>query len=41
MMKGTLVTVNQKSYSFFLNWIVPFMPRRRALKMIAGMQSDG
>lgn len=41
MMKGTLVTVNQKSHSFFANWILPFLPRRVALKMIADMQSVG
>lgn len=40
MMKGTLVTVNQKSISFFANWIVPLMPRRRVLKMVADMQSE-
>jgi|TARA_B110000444_G_scaffold257580_1_gene296318 short-subunit dehydrogenase len=41
MMKGTLVTVNQKSYSFFVNWVFPLMSRRWALKMIADMQSEG
>jgi short-subunit dehydrogenase len=40
MMKGTLVTVNQKSMSFFTNWIIPLLPRRQALKMVAKFQSE-
>lgn len=39
MMQGKLVTVNQKSHSFFVNWVIPFIPRRWALKMIADVQS--
>jgi short-subunit dehydrogenase len=39
MMKGALVTMNQKSMSFFTNWIVPLIPRRQALKIVADMQS--
>jgi short-subunit dehydrogenase len=41
MMKGTLITVNQKSMSFMVNWLIPLLPRRRALKMVADMQSEG
>lgn len=41
MMKGTLVTVNQKTMSFMVNWLIPFLPRRRTLKMVADMQSEG
>lgn len=39
MMKGKLVTVNERGLSFMMNWLVPFLPRRRVLKMIADMQS--
>ena len=33
MMKGDLVKINQASLSFMLNWVVPFLPRRKVLKM--------
>lgn len=39
MMRGELVTVNERGLGFMLNWIVPLMPRRRALKMIQQAQS--
>jgi short-subunit dehydrogenase len=39
MLKGTLVTVNDRNLSFMMNWLVPFLPRRRVLKMIENMQS--
>jgi len=39
MMKGKLVTVNERRLAFMMNWIVPIMPRRRILKMMADMQS--
>lgn len=39
MMEGKLVTFNQRSLSFMLQWIVPFLPRRMVLKMIDKMQS--
>ena len=38
MMKGELVTVNERGLSFMMNWIAPMLPRRRLLKMIANMQ---
>lgn len=39
MMGGELLTINNKRLSFMLNWIVPLMPRRLALKTIAQSQS--
>jgi len=39
MMRGTLVTVNERGLGFLVNWIVPFLPRRLALKIVAKMQS--
>lgn len=39
MMKGRLVTINERQLSFMLGWIIPFMPRRRVLKMVEGMQT--
>ena len=39
MMKGELVTVNERGLSFMMNWITPFLPRHRVLKMVADMQS--
>ena len=39
MMNGELVTVNEGRLSFLVNWIVPLLPRRRSLKMVADMQS--
>ena len=39
MMRGDLVTVNERGLSFLMNWVVPLMPRRRNLKMIQTMQS--
>ncbi len=39
MMKGKLVTINERGLSFMINWITPLLPRRRVLKMIANMQS--
>lgn len=39
MMGGELLTINDKRLSFMLNWIVPLMPRRLALKTIAQSQS--
>lgn len=39
MMKGKLVTVNQLSVSILTQWVVPFLPRRMALKMIDKMQA--
>jgi short-subunit dehydrogenase len=39
MMKGKLVTVNERRLGFMMNWVVPFMPRRLVLKMMADIQS--
>lgn len=33
MMNGKLVIINEKSLSFMLNWVVPFLPRKTVLKM--------
>ena len=33
MMKGDLVVINDKKLRFMLNWLVPFLPRRKALSM--------
>ncbi|MEC8041100.1 MAG: SDR family oxidoreductase [Pseudomonadota bacterium] len=39
MVKGDLIAINDGRLSFMLNWITPFLPRRRMLKMMAGMQT--
>ena len=39
MLTGELVTVNQPSLSFVMQWIAPLLPRRMLLKMIAKSQS--
>ena len=39
MMRGELVAVNDRKVRFALDWVMPFVPRRRALKMIGDMQS--
>ena len=39
MLRGKLVTINEGRLSFLLNWVVPFMPRRMALKMVQNMQA--
>lgn len=33
MLKGDLVTINEKGLDFMLNWVVPFLPRKTVLKM--------
>ena len=38
MTRGVLVTVNETMLGFLVNWIVPLMPRRMALSMMAKMQ---
>ena len=38
MMRGELVTVNERGLSVLVNWVIPLLPRRQVLKMIAGMQ---
>lgn len=39
MMKGQLVAINDPKLAFLLNWIVPFLPRRMVLSMVAKGQS--
>lgn len=39
MLDGKLITINQGSLSFMLNWIIPILPRRMVLKMIEKSQS--
>ena len=39
MMAGKLVTVNERQLGFLVNWIIPLMPRRMAMKMIEKMQT--
>lgn len=39
MTKGKLTVINEGRLSFLLNWVIPFLPRRRVLKMVEGMQS--
>ncbi|MBP0016380.1 MAG: SDR family oxidoreductase [Cyanobacteria bacterium SBLK] len=42
MTKGKLVKINERSLSFFLNWIVPFLPRKTILKMSQNaMEKEG
>ncbi|MCG8462979.1 MAG: SDR family oxidoreductase [Holophagales bacterium] len=33
MMRGDLVEINERSLSFLLQWVVPFLPRKMVLKM--------
>ncbi|WP_204102488.1 MULTISPECIES: SDR family oxidoreductase [Spirulina sp. CCY15215] len=33
MMKGKLVKINERSLSFLLNWVLPFLPRKTVLKI--------
>lgn len=33
MMKGDLVKINERSLSFMLNWVTPFLPRKTLLKV--------
>jgi len=39
MMRGKLVTVNERMLGFMVNWLVPMLPRRMVLKMVDKMQS--
>ena len=39
MRMGKLVTVNEAPLGFMVNWVVPLLPRRLALKMVDRMQS--
>lgn len=33
MMKGELVKINERQLSFMLRWVIPFLPRKRVLKL--------
>lgn len=39
MRDGKLVTVNEGLLSFMVNWVIPFLPRRQAMKMVERMQT--
>lgn len=39
MMRGDLVTVNERGLGFMVNWVIPFLPRRQVLKMVQNMQA--
>lgn len=41
MMQGKLVKINERSLSFLLNWIVPFLPRKTVLKMSQNSMEKG
>lgn len=38
MSRGELVAVNEQPLGFMVNWVIPLLPRRMVLKMIARMQ---
>ncbi len=39
MMRGDLVTVNERRLGFMVNWLIPMLPRRMVLKMVQDMQA--
>jgi len=39
MMRGKLVTVNELGLGILVNWVIPFLPRRMVLKLMAKMQT--
>jgi len=39
MLRGDLVTINDRKIEFAMNWIIPFLPSRQVLKMVAKMQT--
>ncbi|KIN77635.1 SDR family NAD(P)-dependent oxidoreductase [Sulfitobacter mediterraneus] len=39
MMRGDLVTVNERGLGFMVNWVIPLLPRRQVLKMVQNMQA--
>jgi len=39
MMAGQLVAINERALGFVINWIIPLLPRRLALKIIGDMQT--
>lgn len=38
MMRGDLIVFNEGKLRFFVNWVLPLLPRRLVLKTLAGMQ---
>jgi short-subunit dehydrogenase len=41
MMAGKLVAINEAKLRFLVKWVIPLLPRRRVLKMVADMQAKG
>ena len=39
MMRGALISINDKKLSFMMNWLVPLLPRRQVLKTVHASQS--
>ncbi len=39
MMKGELIVINDRMLRVLMNWVIPLLPRRMAIKMIAQSQS--
>ena len=39
MMRGELISINERLLSFLMNWIIPLVPRRTALGIIARSQT--
>ncbi len=39
LMAGKLVTINQRSLSFVMQWLMPLLPRRMVLKVVGDTQS--
>jgi len=39
MMRGKLVTVNERLLGLMVNWVIPLLPRRMVLKTVAKMQT--
>ncbi len=39
MLRGDLIAINETRLKILINWIIPLLPRRPVLRMIAGMQS--
>lgn len=39
MLKGDLIAINEGRLAFMINWLIPFLPRRRVLKMVEEMQT--
>ena len=39
MMKGRLMSINERLLSFAMNWIIPLVPRRIVLKIVQKMQT--